>query len=318
MQRAGLVLAIAACGTQTEVDGDGDGSTTLPATTKADVPPSAASTGGPYSTSTIGDPSGTSGGPACVKTVVLMGYWPPTNEMLRRFSDNPLQNPGPWMGANWEGHGYDVHAFFPEFPPDGDPTNDDIGDPGAVGDPAFDLQVDYQATSADFWRIVDEYAPSIVITTSRGGDIGWELEAVEGGHGTGNPRDAAFDWSSDQNPPVTHPTQESIEPRSWDAISTFRMGNTLASQLPLDAILDATSSLRIASVEIDNGTSGDFLSGFLGLHGVYYASITDHAVAGGHIHVGFGLPTATAQSLLETTLRTVVTEHPADSVPCPQ
>ena len=75
--------------------------------------------------------TGTTGEPACTKNVVLMGYWPPTNEMLRPWSTDPAQNPGGWIGEDWEGYGYDVYSFFPEFPPDGDPTNDSIGDDGA-------------------------------------------------------------------------------------------------------------------------------------------------------------------------------------------
>ncbi len=29
-----------------------------------------------------------------------------------------------WIGEDWRGLGWDVMALFPEFPPDGDPTND--------------------------------------------------------------------------------------------------------------------------------------------------------------------------------------------------
>ncbi|MFO7567965.1 MAG: hypothetical protein R6X02_35315 [Enhygromyxa sp.] len=255
--------------------------------------------------------------PRCRKNVVLMGYWPPTNEMLRPWSTNPSQNPGGWIGGDWEGYGFDVYAFFPEFPPDGDPSNDPIGSSGAVGSPDFDLRVDYQATSSDFWRIVDEHAPVILITTSRGGGIGWEIEAIEGGHGLDNPGDPAFDWASDQHGPDTRPTQDSIEPRSWDAIATWRQGDTLASSLPMAAIHEATSALGLTSVQIDQvGTSGNFLSGFLGLHGVYHALHERQVVAAGHIHVGYGLPVDDASALMAETLRVVLEEHPADGVGC--
>ena len=51
--------------------------------------------------------------------IMLTAYWPPSNEMLRRFNANPSQNHMGWIGENWEGRGYDVYAFFPEFdPPD--------------------------------------------------------------------------------------------------------------------------------------------------------------------------------------------------------
>jgi len=48
--------------------------------------------------------------------IMITGYWPPTNEMLRQFSNNPAQNPNGWVGGDWEGRGYNIYAFFPEFP----------------------------------------------------------------------------------------------------------------------------------------------------------------------------------------------------------
>jgi len=254
---------------------------------------------------------------ACTKKVVLMGYWPPTNEMLRPWSADPTQNPDGWIGEDWGGYGYDVYAFFPEFPPDGDPTNDQIGEDGAVGSPAYDLRVDYQATSADFWRIVDTHQPVILLTTSRGGKIGWEIEAIEGGHGSNNPGDPAMDWASDKHGADQFPTEATIEARSWAAISTYRQGQTLPSQLPVDAIFTATAALGVTNVAIDDGTSGNFLSGFLGLHGLYYNVVAPHNVAAGHIHVGFGLPVADASALLEATLAALLQAHPADAIACP-
>lgn len=261
----------------------------------------------------------TTGTVACTKNVVMMGYWPPTNEMLRPWSQSPEQNPGGWIGANWEGYGYDVYSFFPEFPPDGDPSNDPIGSDGSVGSPRFDLRVDYQATSEDFWSIVDTLEPVIVMTNSRGGDIGWEVEAIEGGHGIGNMNGPEFDWSSDQHGADTRPTQASIDARSWDAISSYRQGSTLPTRLPVDDIVAATSALGLTDVEIDEtGTSGNYLSGFLGLHGLYYAETAAHeVVAAGHVHVGYGLPVDDASVLIETTLHAVLQAHPADRVPCP-
>jgi hypothetical protein len=261
----------------------------------------------------------TTGTVACTKNVVLMGYWPPTNEMLRPWSQNPEQNPGGWIGEDWEGYGYDVYSFFPEFPPDGDPSNDPIGSDGSVGSARFDLRVDYQATSEDFWSIVDTLEPVIVMTNSRGGDIGWEVEAIEGGHGVNNMNGPEFDWSSDQHGADTRPTQATIDARSWDAISTYRQGTTLPTRLPVEDIVAATTALGLTNVEIDEtGTSGNYLSGFLGLHGLYYAETAAHeVVAAGHIHVGYGLPVADASVLIETSLHAVLQAHPADRVPCP-
>ena len=234
-------------------------------------------------------------------SIVLVGYWPPTNEMLRPFSTSAEQNPDGWTGQNWNGLGHDVYAFFPEFLPDGNPFNDPFGSAGFIGSLASDFRVDYQDTSTDFWAVMDMLDPVGVITFSWGGDDDrWEIERVEGGHAGGST--AAFDWEGDRNG-ESLPTQDSIDPRSWDAISTYRNGNQLQSQLPIDNIVAATSALGIGSVFIDEtGTSGNYLSGFLGLHGLYYNLYNESNLAAGHIHVGSGLSVAHARTLAEVTL----------------
>ena len=47
--------------------------------------------------------------------ILLTGYWPPTNEMIRHFSQSTNLNPIGWEGGNWEGRGYDIISYFPEF-----------------------------------------------------------------------------------------------------------------------------------------------------------------------------------------------------------
>lgn len=235
--------------------------------------------------------------------------------MLRPWSTDPELNPDGWEGENWEGLGFDVYAFFPEFPPDGSPFNDPFGSEGWVGSAESDFQVDYQDSSADFWRIMDELQPQIVITHSRGGAIGWEIEAIEGGHGGGGPNPAQ-DWTGDGHGAVTLPTQDTIDPRSWEAISTYRGGVTLDSLLPLSDIETAADALNLTNVQIDQGTSGNYLSGFMGLHGVFYATQTDHVAAGGHIHVGGEVSVMDARALTEATLRVVLEANPAGELDC--
>ena len=254
--------------------------------------------------------------------IVLVGYWPPTNEMLRPFSTSPDQNPGGWVGQNWNGLGHDVYAFFPEFPPDGDPFNDLFGSAGFIGSPESDFRVDYQDTSADFWRVMDSLDPLGIITFSwGGGDNRWEIERVDGGHAGGST--PAFDWIADDNGEPL-PTQDSIDPRSWDAISTYRNGNQLQSQLPIDNIFTATSALGLADVFIDEtGTSGNYLSGFLALHGLYYNSLHNDPndpfrnIAAGHIHVGSGLSVADARLLSEATLNETLSHINSVAAPEP-
>ena len=247
----------------------------------------------------------------CNNSVVITGYWPPTNEMLRAWSTNPAQNPGGWQGQNWRRSGYDVYAYFPEFPPDGDPTNDAIGEPGSVG--SGDLQVDYQATSRDFWRIMDQHQPRLLITTSRGGDIGWELEAVEGGHGErGEQQPAANDWIADRFGADHYPDADTVDPRSTDAIERYRY-EKLPSQLPLQALLKTLTPLATEldiSIAIDEATSGNYLSGFMGLHGLYYQHHHPTTKTAGHIHVGRNVDPDTARQMIEATLAEVLAHYP--------
>ncbi|MEM7216846.1 MAG: hypothetical protein AAF515_00680 [Pseudomonadota bacterium] len=245
---------------------------------------------------------------------LLIGYWPPTNEMLRAWSKNPAQNTDGWQGEDWRGLGYDVYAYLPEFPPDGDPTNDDFGSDGWVGSPDSDFRVDFQDTSADFWRVAEAHQPRIIITTSRGNGADWELEAIEGGHG--KPASAeesvnpAADWRSDEHGRHGWPSENTIDARSWAGISRYRAGNRLPSTLPLAEIEAATRALDIGAVEIDRtGTSGNYLSGFLGLHGLLYDESSETTIAAGHIHVRKGLAVATARAFMETTLETVLQHH---------
>jgi hypothetical protein len=55
------------------------------------------------------------------------------------------------------------------------------------------------------------YWPQILITTSRGGSIGWEVEAVAGGHGSGSDADPSSDWRSDDHGEVMLPTRDNVD-----------------------------------------------------------------------------------------------------------
>ena len=84
----------------------------------------------------------------------------------------------------------------------------------------------------------------------------------------------------------------------------------------MNEILIATSALGLTSVQIDqNGTSGNYLSGFLGLHGLAYNLTAAHNVAAGHIHVDGNVPVASAEQLIETTLRVVLDRYSAGALP---
>jgi hypothetical protein len=94
--------------------------------------------------------------------IMLTGYWNPTGDMIRRFSRNPEQNPR-WIGGNWEGRGYDVQSWFPEFPEGS----------GSIG--KGDFQVEREDTRADFERITAEVRPIAILSFGQGGGP-WEIE----------------------------------------------------------------------------------------------------------------------------------------------
>lgn len=220
--------------------------------------------------------------------VLVTGYWPPTNEMLRQFSTNPDQNPGGWVGENWEGRGYNVYAFFPEFP-------------NGVGQGQGDFEVDYQDTSGDWWNIVPQVAPIALITFSRAAnDWGWEMEG-------GNRTYVSSSWTPDYRPP-TQPTPElpimQLEPPGTERWSSLPMEEIVA------AVNAEVPALNAYISPIDNGA---FLSNFIGYHGNWYHDLhSDTAdpmwnLAGGHIHVGYAMDLPDAVHAAEVSIRTLIT-----------
>ena len=233
-------------------------------------------------------PEGISDDP--LPTIMLTGYWPPSNEGVRKFSANPDLNPT-WEGANWEGRGYDVYSYFPDFDPD---------DCSSCGKGDGDLEVDYQDTSADFWPLADAIAPFGIITFSRGfPDLNWEVEMNQFNRTI---------WVGDYlRPfqPTPRPPDDSVDP-----------GALRLSMLPVQEIVDAVNDadLGIDAFICYSGDGGGFLSEFIAYHGVWYQDLhrspTDPAwcAAGGHIHVGGNIDWDTTELAVEVSLRALI-EH---------
>lgn len=220
--------------------------------------------------------------------IMLTGYWPPTNNMLRPFSTDPVQNPGGWIGQDWEGRGYDIYAFFPEV---------NLGEKG-VGD----FEIDYQDTSADWWRITEQIRPVAIITFS------WTF---------GTPTRQYKDWeleSRHRNRLVwTDDYEAPFQPTPSPPDSSVPPDHIRGSSLPMLAIRDAVNRAGLgprAYVDINFG--GTFLSEFIGYHGVWYHSL--HAdptdpywnVAAGHIHVGQAVSIAEGFAATQVTLRELI------------
>ncbi len=237
---------------------------------------------------------------AHTNNIMLTGYWPPTNNMIRRFSTNPAQNPQGWIGRNWEGRGYDIYAFFPEV---------QVGQQGTG-----DFEVDYQDTSSDWWRITAEIRPVAIITFSWTPGTpwyqyrDWELEARN------RNRDSWTDDYSDPRQPDQVPPDPSLPANA-----------TRSSTLPMQRIVDAMLAAPVMPWPyIDNSEAcgGTFLSEYIGYHGLWYQSLhadpNDPAwcVAAGHIHVSGQLSPTRAWNGTQLTLR-VLTDYLNEVIPEP-
>ena len=219
--------------------------------------------------------------------ILITGFWPPTNEMIRHFSQDILLNPNGWAGENWENSGYDIISYFPEF-----------SDPDCLscGQGYGDFEVDYQDTSEDFWPIVNSHDPLAIITFSRGYmDQSWELEFNYYNR---------TNWYND----YTSPFQPTPNPPDQDQVPFFIRN----SNLPMNDIMDAINNLDIGlNSYIDiNGDPGSFVSEFMGFHGVWYRDINqfedNNCIAAGHVHVGGYIPTETAKLATEQTIRELI------------
>ncbi len=216
--------------------------------------------------------------------IMITGYWPPTNEMIRHFSRSPVQNPEGWVGENWEGRGYNIYAFFPEFP-------------NGVGKGVGDFEVDYQDTSHDWWQIVTIVRPVALITFSRSGpDDAWIIEG-------GNRNYTLNAWTDDYLAP--------LKPTPNLPIAGELPGRERDTSLPkfeiFDAVAASAANVTPIITEIDDSA---FLSNYIGYHGNWYKArhntLDDPypCVGAGHIHVGYGMDLADAVLATEVTLRT--------------
>jgi len=223
---------------------------------------------------------------AHTKNILITGYWPPSNEAVRPFSNNPVLNPNGWIGENWENRGYNIYAYFPTFTV---PTCTNCG--AGMGD----LMVDYQDTSTDFWPIANGLQPVAVMTFSRSSTLlDWVCEVNQYNRAS---------WAGDYIAP-TQPT-----PSPPDA--SVPAGFLRLTMLPVEEIAAAVGAANLGvNPVIDwEGDAGGFVSEFIAYHGVWYQSIhaaeddPAHCAAAGHIHVGRNIPWVTAHEAAKVSLR---------------
>ena len=218
--------------------------------------------------------------------IMLTGYWPPTNEMLRQFSTNPEQNPSGWVGEDWEGRGYNIYAFFPEFPE-------------GLGKGEGDFEVDYQDTSNDFWPLVEQLQPLALLSFGlAANDLKWRLEG-------GNITYQNNQWDNDYLSPRV-PTYEL--PIYYETPGTERY-----TTLPTQQIVAALTASGVNVLPVVSFLDfSRFLCDYMGYHVNWYHDLhADYAdpawtAAAGFIHVGQQVTLENAILASEITVRTLI------------
>ncbi len=223
---------------------------------------------------------------ANTKNIMLTGYWPPSNEMLRKFSTDPNQNPGGWQGENWEGRGYDVYAYFPEFP----------GGTGSNPKGDGDFEVDYQDVAGDFERITNNIHPVTILSYGRGA-ASWELEY--------NARNLSA-WNGD----YLEPFAPTLSPPDSGKPADYIHNPTLPVQAIAEAINNSGAGVN-AWVDRD-GNMGAFLCEYMAYYVAWYQEVHSDpcdqycCLAAGFTHVPAGLSVSTATTVCEIALRTTI------------
>lgn len=182
---------------------------------------------------------------AVSKNILLTGYWSPSNDMLRRFSPNPEQNPEGWIGRNYMNSGYDVYAYFPEFPKES----------GTVG--VGNFRVDFASAYNDFMRVTADLQPVAIVSFGVAGGP-WEIEAQDL---------ASFQkmFSSGNIPSVVGEVIRYPIPESLKAPVSYR------SSLPLELIRDKVNTLPAPRAWIDQTQgAGTYLCAFTAYLGGWY------------------------------------------------
>lgn len=216
---------------------------------------------------------------AASKNILLTGYWPPTNEMLRRLSPTHPQ----WIGKNWRGTGYDVYAYFPEFP-----------NGGIVGQ--GDFRVDFASAFNDFMKYTDALQPIAIVNFGQG--MGpWELEK--------NVPPVFQKMFESGNIPSTvgEKVKYPIPPALAQPITYY-------SSLPLEAIKARVNEVTRVRAWIDDQGLGEFICAFTAyLSGWYHEQHKDpddpaYNAMSGFIHVQASVEDA--EAAVNATLESVI------------
>ena len=208
----------------------------------------------------------TKAGENFTRNIVLTGYWPPTNNQVRRFSPKPSSNPDGWIGQDWEGRGWNIISFFPEFPGQTGPS---------WGQGSGDFEVDYQDTSAD-----------------------WELE---GGNRMYSPSQWTSDYAGERKPGADLPIMQALSPGT-ELFSSLPIDDIMAGvdrDVPeLNTFSPTIDNGRFLSNYI--GLHGNWYHSMNNAPDAEYRNF-----AAGHIHVGYGMSDTQAELATLSTLRTL-------------
>lgn len=245
--------------------------------------------------------------------------------MLKQFKSDKQGSQGEYITENYNSSGYQVVVIAPTFAGKTEPN-------WGRGDGKW--TVDYQDTSTVFWKLMQEYKPIAVMTTSRNVDkhdwvfeIGaknlkrddWVLLSFNGtrkpfiGAGAGDPASAAGLPNAGLTPKAGDPPDatRNADPKTDDNAGRAISANAAAIQAlvktKLEAEFAAADLKPVFDTQFQGVPSDNYVSGFTGYHAVWYnAWKSDSCKAGWHTHVDYGITVANASKAIKLQLEELI------------
>ncbi|HUY88540.1 MAG TPA: galactosyltransferase-related protein, partial [Pirellulales bacterium] len=259
------------------------------------------------------------------KTILISGYWPPTNSeqpngMLNQFKSAAIGTLGEYIIDNYDNTGYGIVTIATEFPGKG---NYVPGQDKNWGGGAGAWQVDYPLTSDTFWKLMKKYTPIAVMTTSRRKkEKTWLLEIgstnlkrsdweVSPPWNQGRPPyigGSATDPAKLMGPNAGHGPVDG-EPPDATEVAGFEREASAATK-GLQTTIKAALAAKFAAADLDpqiatvvQGTAPDnYVSAYAGYHAVWYDAWKDSCKAGWHTHVDYDITLANATKAIKIQL----------------
>jgi pyrrolidone-carboxylate peptidase len=216
------------------------------------------------------------------RNIILTGFWPPTNEMIARFSTDPHVN-NVWQGENWENSSYNIYSFVPkQYYKNGGGT----------------WEWQYQQIHDEFLDLVNQLHPIAIIGFGEGGAQNtWTIE---------NKSINRVDWRVDGTGKQPSPNPpDDTEDAKYSLISTLPVRE-------IETALKNQTSINYNVIINTKGDPGDYYCGYLAYLESWYqaqhSSSNDEfqCRVAGWIHVKKDIPLEQCMEAINITIREVL------------